>query len=113
MDESHNQDAQWKKSVKEAKHGRFRLYAMSRTGQSREREKADWWLLRAWEEGERKMGANGVIFRGDEVEGEQQYTRCHEIIHFKMDIIMLYGSHINRLLPPKKPHSSSDSSASS
>lgn len=77
-----------------------------------EREKADWWLLRAWEEGERKMGANGVILRGDEVEGEQQYTRCHEIIHFKMDIIMLYGSHINRLLPPK-PHSSSDSSASS
>ena len=65
-----------------------------------EREKADWWLLRAWEEGERKMGANGVIFRGDEAEGEQ-YTRCHEIIHFKMDIIMLYGSHINRLLPPK------------
>ena len=39
-----------------------------------EREKADWWLLRAWEEGEREMGANGVIFWDDEAEGEQQYT---------------------------------------
>ena len=63
----------------------------------REREKADWWLLRAWEEGEREMGTNGVIFWGDEAEGEQ-YTRCHKIICFKMDIIMLYGSHINELL---------------
>ena len=63
-----------------------------------EREKADWWLLRAWEEGEREMGANGVIFWDDEAEGEQQYTRCHKIICFIMDIIMLYGSHINELL---------------
>ena len=112
MDKSRKQHAQWKKSVKEAIHDWFRLYEMSRTGKSKEREKADWWLLRAWVEGEREMGVNGVIFWGDEAEGEQQYTRCHEIIHFKMDIIILYGPHINKLLPPKKPHSSSYSSPS-
>lgn len=104
MDESHKQDASVEEISQRGQTRSVPFICMSRTGQSREREKADLWSLRAWEEGKGKLERNGVIFRGDEVEGEITIYSDDEIIHFKMDIIMLYGSHIIRLL--SNPHSS-------
>ena len=96
MDKSHKQHAQWKKSVKEAIHGWFRLYEMSRTGKSKERERRQigGYLGLGWR-GKRKwvwMGSSFGVMRqkvNNNIPDTTKLSTLKWILLYYMDLISI------------------------